>query len=174
MTNGTVTNEFSRQVRTRQLPAATQVLEASADECLAIARRFDIVAVKSLNAEIDLDEDGEAITAQGTLKAEIVQSCAVSGEDLPVRITEKLSFRFLPLRSYDAEEEVELEEGELDEIFYEGDSFDLGEAVAQSLALAIDPFACGPDADRVRQEKGLSADDQPSGPFAALAALKKD
>ena len=62
----------------------------------------------------------------------------------------------------------------MDEIFYEGDSFDLGEAVAQSLALAIDPFACGPDADRVRQEKGLSADDQPSGPFAALAALKKD
>ncbi|WP_170001794.1 YceD family protein [Pseudopontixanthobacter vadosimaris] len=167
-----VTNEFSRPVRTRQLPEATQALEAAPGERAALARRFDIVAVNSLRADIALDHDGDAITATGTLKADVVQSCAVSGEDLPVRIAEPLSFRFLPARLHDAEEEVELEASELDEIFYEGESFDLGEAIAQSLALAIDPFACGPDADRVRQEKGLAADDQPSGPFAALAALK--
>lgn len=169
-----MTNEFSRAVRTRQLPAAIQVMEATKDECLALARRFDIVAVKSLKAEVALDQDDEAITAQGTLKAQIVQSCAVTGEDLPASIAETLSFRFLPARFHNAEEEVELDESELDEIFYEGDDFDLGEAIAQSLALAIDPFACGPDADRVRQEKGLTADDQPSGPLAAaLAALKE-
>ena len=69
-------------------------------------------------------------------------------------------------------EEVELDEGELDEIPFEGHLFDLGEAVAQSLALAIDPYAEGPNAERVRKEAGL-LDEAASGAFAALAALKK-
>jgi hypothetical protein len=68
---------------------------------------------------------------------------------------------------------VELSEEELDDIPYTGPAFDLGEAVAQSLALAIDPYAAGPEADAVRKETGLT-DKQASGPFAALAALKKD
>jgi hypothetical protein len=62
---------------------------------------------------------------------------------------------------------------DLDEIPFAGTTFDLGEAVAQSLALAIDPFATGPEADRVAQGKGPERRSA-SGPFAALAALKKD
>jgi len=106
------------------------------------------------------------------LWADIVQTCAVTGDDLPVAIEEPLALRFVPEAPV-TDEEIELEEEELDEIPYTGSSFDLGEAVAQSLALAIDPFATGPDADRVRKEKGL-LDEGASGPFAALAALKKD
>jgi uncharacterized metal-binding protein YceD (DUF177 family) len=104
------------------------------------------------------------------LSAEIVQTCAVSGDDLPATIAEAISLRFVPETAVE-EEEVELEEEDLDEIPYAGTAFDLGEAVAQSLALAIDPYATGPDAERVRQEKGL-AGEAASGPFAALAALK--
>ncbi len=77
---------------------------------------------------------------------------------------------FPPSRILAPDEEIELEESELDEIPYEGDRFDLGEAVAQSLALAIDPFACGPDADRVRQEVGL-AEPEKENPFAKLKGL---
>jgi hypothetical protein len=44
--------------------------------------------------------------------------------------------------------------------------------MAQSLALAIDPYATGPEAERVRKEAGLLGE-AASGPFAALAALKK-
>ncbi len=50
--------------------------------------------------------------------------------------------------------------------------FDLGEAVAQSLALAIDPYAVGPSAEQARKDAGLG-DEAASGPFAALAGLKK-
>ena len=50
--------------------------------------------------------------------------------------------------------------------------FDLGEAVAQDLALAIDPYAVGPGAERARKEAGL-LDEAAAGPFAALEALKK-
>jgi uncharacterized metal-binding protein YceD (DUF177 family) len=101
-----------------------------------------------------------------------VQSCAVSGEDLAVRIDEPLALRFVPAAQPEGEE-IELDADELDEIPFEGHVFDLGEAVAQSLALAIDPYATGPEADQVRKEAGL-LDEAASGPFAALAALKKD
>jgi hypothetical protein len=88
-----------------------------------------------------------------------------------VSIEEPLTLRFVP-ESPVTEGELELVEEELDEIPYAGAAFDLGEAVAQSLALAIDPFATGPDADRVRKEKGL-LDEAAAGPFAALAALRR-
>jgi hypothetical protein len=95
----------------------------------------------------------------------------VSGDDLAVTIDEPLVLRFVPEKKV-TETEIELEERELDEIPYSGTAFDLGEAVAQSLALAIDPYAVGPNAEQARQEAGLS-EEAASGPFAALAALKK-
>ena len=90
---------------------------------------------------------------------------------LPVTIDEPLALRFVPETEV-TEEELELEESMLDEIPYSGNAFDLGEAVAQSLALAIDPYAVGPNAEQARKDAGL-LDEAAAGPFAALAALKK-
>ena len=163
--------EFSRPVDRRHIAAQPVTLEANEDQREALASRFGLVAVNRLEATITLEADGEAVNARGRLSAAIVQSCAVSGEDLPVTIDEPLDLRFVPAREI-AEEEIELEEEELDEIPFSGHVFDLGEAVAQSLALAIDPYAVGPEAECVRKEKGLSGEGA-SGPFAALAALKK-
>ena len=164
--------EFSRPVDRRHLKAAPLRLAADETERKALARRFGLAAIPRLEAEVSLAADGEAVGAEGTLWADIVQSCAVTGDDLPVTIEEPLTLRFVP-EGPATEEELELQEEQLDEIPYSGTAFDLGEAVAQSLALAIDPFATGPEADRVRKEKGL-LDEAASGPFAALAALKKD
>lgn len=164
--------ELSRPVDRRHLPAIPITIEATPDERTDLARRFGLIAVHDLQAKVTLERDGDAIDARGRLSASIVQICAVSGEDLPVRIDEPLAVRFVPAREV-TEEEIELEEDELDEVPFEGHVFDLGEAVAQSLALAIDPYATGPEAERVRKEAGLS-NEESSGPFAALAALKKD
>ena len=166
------TPEFSRMVDRRGLTEDAVSLAADQSEREALAKRFGLIAIDRLEATLTLEADGEAVDASGTLSADIVQSCAVSGDDLPVRISEPVTLRFVPEAPIEAEE-IEVEESELDEIPYSGTSFDLGEAVAQSLALAIDPFATGPDADRVRKEKGL-LDEAATGPFAALAALKKD
>jgi uncharacterized metal-binding protein YceD (DUF177 family) len=129
------------------------------------------VRIDRLEAEVALEVDGEAVDARGRLRAAIVQSCAVSGEDLPVTIDEPLRLRFVPEVPV-TQSEIELEASELDEIPYSGTSFDIGEAIAQSLALAIDPYAVGPAAEQVRQKVGL-LDEAAAGPFAALAALKK-
>lgn len=165
------TAEFSRPFDRRHLPPAEIALAAEAAERAALARRFGLVRIDRLEAWAALTDAGDTVEANGRFEAEIVQTCAVSGEDLPVAIAEPLALRFVPAPSID-DEELELAEAELDEIPVEGDVFDLGEAVAQSLALAIDPYATGPEAERVRQEAGLS-DEASSGPFAALAALRK-
>ena len=43
-------------------------------------------------------------------------------------------------------------------------------AVAQSLALAIDPFLTGPEADEARRTAGIGTPEE-QGPFAALKGL---
>ena len=164
--------EFSRPIDRRHLTALPTKLTANDDERAALARRFGLVRVDQLEAEVSLEADGEAVNASGRLKAQIVQSCAISGDDLPVTIDEPLVVRFVPEQVIE-DEEVELEESQLDEVPFTGHVFDLGEAVAQSLALAIDPYAVGPNAEQARKEAGL-ADEAASGPFAALAALKKN
>jgi uncharacterized metal-binding protein YceD (DUF177 family) len=164
-------SELPRPVDLRQILAKPVAIEATGDERAALARRFALVRIDRLEAEVALEVDGEAINAKGRLRAAIVQSCAISGEDLPVAIDEPLALRFVPEKPV-VEEEIELEGSALDEIPFDGHAFDLGEAVAQSLALAIDPYAVGPNAERVRKQAGL-LDEAAAGPFAALAALKK-
>jgi len=167
--------EFSRIVDIRHITDEAIVLKPDEAERRRLAGRFGLSAIETMQAEISLAHDGEAIVAKGRLNADIVQACAISGEDFPVRINEPVALRFIPASAtatYGPDEEVEITADACDEIEYDGLAFDLGEAVAQTLALAIDPFAEGPDADQARAKHKLAGDPE-SGSFAALAALKK-
>ncbi len=166
--------EFSHIVKLHQITDRPLILEPSKAEMAALAVRFGLGAVHRLKAEVTLAADGTMVTANGRLLADVLQNCAVSGEEFPVHIDETLAFRFVPETNMPTQEDVELQAEDCDEIFYGGESFDLGEAVAQGLGLAIDPFARGPNAETARQQAGILDEDTPSGPFAALAALKKD
>ena len=162
--------EFSRPIDVRQADGKQVHMEADPGERSALASRFGLVSIDSLEADIQLARKDKVVQAEGHLRANIVQSCAVSAEDLPVEIDEEISFRFVPQAAVSpTEEEIEIDADDCDEIEYSGTHFDLGEAVAQSLALAIDPFATGPDAESARS----LLSDNASSPFAALAELKK-
>lgn len=168
--------ELSRMIRHKPLPGGTVEVVASETERTALARRFGITAVDRLVARVDLIEDGKAVSATGTLEADLIQPCAISGEDFPVTVREEIALRFVPSGSVPEEPEIEIElaDEDLDEIEYDGDMFDLGEAIAQSLALAINPYAEGPNAEAARKAAGIVSDDAPRGALAdALAALKK-
>jgi uncharacterized metal-binding protein YceD (DUF177 family) len=162
--------EFSRPFDIREANGSPLELTASAEECAALARRFDVVRIDRLEAKLVLDREGDVVSAKGSLRAALVQSCAISGDDLPATIDEALSFRFVPAATYQPDQEVELITQQLDEIEYTGTSFDLGEEVAQSLGLAIDPFAVGPGAEEARREAGLLGAGE-AGPFGALKGL---
>lgn len=165
-------SELSRIIDRRQIMEKPVQITATPEECVALSRRFALVRIDRLEATVQLTATGDKVAASGRLLADIVQTCAVSGDDLPAHIDVPLAFHFVPEQVIEAEE-LDVAEDELDDIPYTGTAFDLGEAVAQSLALSIDPYAVGPDADRVRREKGL-LESGAAGPFAALAALKKD
>lgn len=178
MTTPQPTSELSRPIKVKGLPGDAVVIEADAGERAALARRFGLPGIDSLRAEIDLEQRGKAIRATGTLKAAIRQACAISGEDFPANIEEPIDLRFVEETGVtapdDEEIEIELEADDCDEIEYSGDMFDLGEAVAQSLGLSIDPYAEGPNADAARKAAGIVQEGEQEGPLAAaLAALKK-
>ncbi len=170
-------SELSRIVKPTALAQEPLRIDASQAERAALAERFGVTEIRAIAATIALDRDGEATTAHGQLEATIVQPCAITGEDLTYDVSEPVALRFVPQPSalpLTADDEIELESDELDEITYTGDSFDLGEAIAQTLGLAIDPYREGPGADAAREAAGIVGDDAPrDGPLAdALAKLK--
>ncbi len=161
--------EFSRPLDVRQSDSKQVTLEANEAERAALAERFGLVRIDRLEAEITLSRNDRTVDATGTMRADFVQSCAVSAEDLPVSVNEDVSFRFVPeTTGHTPDEEIEIDAEDCDEIEYSGTQFDLGEAVAQSLGLAIDPYATGPGAEEAR---ALLKKDE-DGPFAALKNLK--
>ncbi|MEO9462475.1 MAG: hypothetical protein ABJ242_07040 [Marinomonas sp.] len=176
-------SELERLIHARQLPADAVVVEADAAERAALAKRFSLASVDSLHAKISLEPDKSFVRASGTLKAKVMQICAVSAEEFSADIDEVLDFRFVAIgdvaaldhAAEGADIEVELSGDDCDEIEFSGDTFDLGEAVAQSLGLAIDPYAEGPNADAARKAAGIAAEGEQDGPLAELlAGLKRE
>lgn len=165
--------EFERVIKLDRLPSAPVTIEADATERAALARRFGLPAVHALEASVTLTQDGEAVEARGRMTARFDQSCAIANEPFANSLNEPLTIRFVRSIAPGSEEEaIEFAGEEADEIEFDGAALDLGEAVAQSFGLTIDPYATGPQADSVRREAGIVDEDAPSGPFAALAALK--
>jgi hypothetical protein len=165
--------EFERMVKLDRLSGEPLTIEADHAECEALARRFDLPAVHGLCAMVTFTQIDEAIEARGWLRASFDQHCAVADEPFANSLEEPLAIRFVRTIAPGSEEEaIEFAGDAADEIEYDGAAFDLGEAVAQSFGLAIDPYATGPNADEVRRAAGIVDEDTPTGPFAALAALK--
>jgi uncharacterized metal-binding protein YceD (DUF177 family) len=162
--------EFCRKLDVRQCQGRLFALVATAKECAALAKRLDVVRIDRLEANLSLARDGDLVTAQGRLEADLIQTCALSAEELHTRVAEPLTLRFIPAVANPVPEaDIEIDSDSEDEIEYSGVEIDLGEAVAQSLALAIDPFATGPSAEAARAALAAERD----SPFAALAALKR-
>lgn len=171
----TITPEFSRLVRLDSLGAQTRAIGLEADEAErgALAVRFDLVTLDRLEASADCTRDGDVIAVAGSLSAQLVQSCVASGLPVPAQIDEAFTLRFVPADSLDSEtEEVELSEGDCDIIGYSGGAIDLGEAVAETLALALDPFPRSSEADEALRSAGVLSEED-AGPFAALKSLKE-
>jgi len=165
--------EFSRPFRLDELGGAPRAVAIAADEeeRAALAARFGLIGIGALEAEAVLTRDGDAVTATGSLRAAVVQACVASGEPVPARIAEDFALRFVPARGDVSADEVELDQADLDEVEYEGSAIDLGEAVAQTVALALDPFPRAANADEKLREAGVISEAE-AGPFAALKALK--
>lgn len=109
--------------------------------------------------------------AQGRVDAIVVQACSVTDEPLPVTVAEEVALRFVTDQEVAAEDEIELDPDALDTMAYDGNGVDLGEAAAETMALALDPFPRGPNAAAALRAAGVISEEE-AKPAGALAGLK--
>lgn len=150
-------------------------LDIVADEAerYTIARRLDLKALDRLEAHAVLSRKGEIVRAKGRLLAALEQSCVVTNDPVASNVDEPFDLMFMPEpERLGVDEEVELGESDCDVVFYDGAAIDLGSAIADTLALAIDPYPRSASADAALKEAGVMSEAEAS-PFAALAKLKK-
>jgi uncharacterized metal-binding protein YceD (DUF177 family) len=146
---------------------------ASNDELQALADRLGLLKLDRLEAHAALSRDGQKVRATGRLRAALDQACVATGEPVPAHVDEPFDLIFLPEpKGSGADDEIELGEGDLDTIFHDGAAIDLGGAVADTLALSLDPYPRSAGADAALKEAGVMTEEEAS-PFAALAALKE-
>jgi len=165
--------EFSRPLRIDTLGTAPRRIEIVADEAerAALARRFGFVAIDRLEAEAAVAIRNETVTAQGALRAAVTQSCVATGEPVEEVVETPFAVEFRPHPHAGPEEEIELQGGELDVVFYDGAAVDIGEAAAETLSLSVTPYPRAPGAEEHLREAGVKSEAE-AGPFSALAGLK--
>ncbi|EHM02995.1 hypothetical protein HMPREF9946_00596 [Acetobacteraceae bacterium AT-5844] len=147
-------------------------LEANEAERAALAARFGILAIDRLTVSLRMrQEPGGSVRVRGLMKAEVVQACVVTLEPVRQQVEEAVDLRFLP-----AGAEPEDDPDGPDEIPTENDILELGEAVAEQLALALDPYPRAPGAQlEENYSVGEAEPESPEprrNPFLGLAALK--
>jgi uncharacterized metal-binding protein YceD (DUF177 family) len=169
--------EFSRPVRLDTLGSQPREMKLVAEpgEREALARRFGLLALDRLEAEVAVSGRDDEIVLHGMLRAEVSQACVASGVPVPAALFVPFEILFRPQPAAgSADEEVELGEAEMDVVFYEKGEIDLGEAVAETLSLNLDPYPRAPEAEAVLRAAGVKSEgaEEKETPFAALAALK--
>lgn len=150
-------------------------LEISADagERKAIAERLGLDELERFEAHAALERTGDVIRARGRLKAAAQQRCVVTGEPVAAHVDEPFDLMFVAEPGDHApDDEIELSEGDCDVVFHDGAAIDLGSAIADTLALSLDPYPRSAGAEATLKEAGVLSEEQ-AGPFAALAQLKK-
>lgn len=164
--------EFSRPERIDTIGAGARsvTITATAAERAALAQRFALVAIDRLEATFGIRRDLAGILAEGRVQAAVVQACSVTDEPLAVVVDERVALRFVA-EADASEEELELEADALDTIPYDGAAVDLGEAAAETMALALDPFPRGPGAAAALRAAGVLSEEE-AKPAGALAGLK--
>jgi uncharacterized metal-binding protein YceD (DUF177 family) len=164
--------EFSHRIDGLRLSptGGTYAIAATPEERAALAKRFELLALEKLEAKVKvMPMAGGYYRLAADFVADLAQACSITSEPVPAHIEESFTL------TYGAAEESA-------EIVLDGDAepveplddgmIDIGEAVAQQLSLALDPFPRAPGVS-LEERAGVSDDTPRESPFAALAKLRK-
>ena len=159
-----MTPEFHRPLSLDRIgpQGLDRTVEATPAECAALAVRMNLPAVLAVSCTFHLVRDGRTVFARGVLRAKVAQTCVVSLDDLDAPVEEVFQVRFVP----GGQETDDIDPESDDEIPFEGNVIDLGEAAAEQLGLALDPYPRMPGVDMPAVE-----DEPEQHPFEALRRL---
>jgi hypothetical protein len=181
----TASPEFSHPISASRLSfkPSTYRLVANERERAALAKRFDLISLDRFEATVTLKrEPGDAIRFDAAIEADLVQACIVTTDPVPAHITDVFTLIYRTDIDEATADQMALDNPE-DEIIEPliGDSIDIGEAVAQQLSVAMDPYprSVGAESSIASAQAGPIEDDEAGAPMArrnpfdALAVLKK-
>lgn len=169
-----MSDSFAHQLRLDQIRDGDRIdLTADEEERQAVAERLGLESLDRLEAHVVLSRTGEIVRAQGRLSASVGQSCVVTSEPVAGHVDEPFELVFMPEpKEVTPDDEIELGASDCDVVFHDGGSIDLGTAIADTLALSLDPYPRSASADAALREAGVLSEAE-AGPFAALAQLKR-
>ncbi len=168
--------EFSHVVDVRHLGGEVLAVALSASEAerAALAERLDTLAVDRLDATLRVvREPGRMIRVEGRMRASVVQACVVTLDPVPSEIDETVDILYtedMTVSEPEPDPNIDLEECDWPEPVEDG-RIDLGEAMAQQLALALDPYprASGAEIDPRFGRTSPAEEVETHRPFADLA-----
>ena len=168
-----MTDRFAHHLRLDQIRDGERIdLVADEAERSDVAKRLGLQRVDRLEAHVTLGKTAAIVRASGRLNAALAQSCVVTSDPVPAHVDEPFELLFMPEPPASGhDEEIELGESDCDVVFYDGGAIDLGTAIADTLALSLDPYPRSAGADAALKEAGVLTEEQAS-PFAALAKLR--
>ena len=169
MKNRAPTVEFSRPLQVDRVPklGSTEKLAAEPQELKALAKRFKIPALHALSAEIRATPwRGGGMKLEGHITADLEQVSVISLEAFREEVSVPLTRYFLPQGAIVENEE----EDDADPI--DNGWIDLGEVVAETLALDLDPYPRKPGEAFPGHIEDDGAVDKAPSPFAVLAEKK--
>ena len=139
---------------------------ASDRELKVLATRFKFLDVLSLSAELTIISSAcDCWDVVGQLRGVVVQACRSTG--VPLRETVDFLIEERYVRTVNDHEEVEVHMVVAEPL--ENEAINIGELLAQSLAIAVTPWPRAPEAPEI-YTSGKELSDHP---FAGLAALKR-
>ena len=164
--------EFSRPFVADRLGASavTETLLASPVECAALAKRLGLVELVQLSAVVTLERTlGGLIHVIGRLEADVVQTCVITLVAFASHVEDSFALDFGDAGD-GLGDEIDVDPDYDPPEPIEGGIIDLGELIAQYLALALDPHPRAPGA--TLEPAWTSADAADMSPFAILKNLK--
>ncbi|MFQ5939552.1 MAG: DUF177 domain-containing protein [Alphaproteobacteria bacterium] len=171
--------EFSRPFPIGDEEAVVRIA-AEPEERAALARRFALLALDSLTAEVRLQPGGtgNVIRLRAQFRADVVQSCVVTLQPVASRIEESVELSFIRVESVPKVTAVAVApEGEDPPEPLQGEEIDLGEVVAEQLGVRLEPYPRRPGATFVPVGFATGAEMGEEGkeghPFAVLRKLKE-
>lgn len=155
---------------------AKRTREASEEERIELARELDIPACDALKVVYTLTPLGKGrFRFAGTLDAAVTQTCVVTLEPVPARVSEPFSVEFGPAELLEDETVVggEREISAVPDIepIAEG-RIEIGTVVFGVLSAGLPAYPRAPGAAFDWVDPKASADPEAEKPFAALAKLK--
>jgi uncharacterized metal-binding protein YceD (DUF177 family) len=169
-----MTDRFAHHLRLDQLRDGERLdLVADEAERRDVAKRLGLASLERLEAHVCIGRTGDMVRAEGRLTAALDQECVVTREPVAAHIDEPFAIMFVPEPPVGGDdEEIELGAADCDTVFYDGAAIDLGGAIADTLALSLNPYPRSASAEVALREAGVMSEEQAS-PFAVLAKLRK-